>query len=95
VLEGHDHHDDETGQHKDAAEQERPDIAPQAPDLGAASSDGLASLAGAGEVPYQESGNNRDKDGHGKKPICGKGPDTSSSPYILRHVNNQLRCVIR
>jgi hypothetical protein len=69
VLQSHDYEENEHDQHDDASQRERPDLAPHGPDLPAAGPDAQPGLIGAGGMPDQKPGGNRDENGQGRKPI--------------------------
>lgn len=59
----------EDDQHEDATEREPPDLAPHALDLSAAGPDAQPGLIRAGGMPDQQSGDDRDENVQGKRPI--------------------------
>jgi hypothetical protein len=71
VLQSHKDEEDEHDQHDDAPQREPPDLAPHALDLPAAGPDAQAGLIGAGGMPHQQPGGDRDENGQDRKPIWG------------------------
>lgn len=59
------HEEDEDDQHDDAPQRERPDLARHAANLSAAGPDAQPGLIGAGGMPYQQPGGDRDENGQG------------------------------
>ena len=66
-----DQQEDQHDEHNDASKHERPDLACHALDLPAAGPDAQPGLIGAGEMPHQITGDNRDENNQGRKPILG------------------------
>jgi hypothetical protein len=99
VLQSYDYEENEYDQHDDAPKRERSDLAPHGPDLPAARPDAQPGLIGAGGMPDQKPGGDRDENGQERKPIWG-GLDrmASSTPrhaaacqLMLRRVNRPER----
>jgi hypothetical protein len=72
VLQGHDHDDDEQDQHQEASQRERLNFARHGADLPAPRPDAQPGLIGAGEMPHQQPGDDRDDNSQGETDLAGR-----------------------